>query len=111
MKIKQSRVLRTRVYSWAAGVTIAAWLLGYSAAPSYASEVSEAYAPIQAEIETSAAIGAIKDSENAHNYIQPAAKGGFLMLNVEDITEASVVHVTYGKLDSSLETVWNTSRT
>ncbi|MGZ0043250.1 hypothetical protein [Paenibacillus ottowii] len=106
MKMKQSKVLRTRVYSWAAGVTLAACLLGYNAAPSYASEVSEAYAPIQAEIETSAAIGSIKDSESAHNYIQPTAKGGFLMLNVEDDTAASVVHVTYGKLDSSLETVW-----
>ncbi|QDY84376.1 hypothetical protein FQU75_13860 [Paenibacillus polymyxa] len=106
MKVKQSKVLRTRVYSWAAGVTLAACLLGYNAAPSYASEVSEAYAPIQAEIETSAAIGSIKDSESAHNYIQPTAKGGFLMLNVEDDTAASVVHVTYGKLDSSLETVW-----
>nr|WP_244310701.1 hypothetical protein [Paenibacillus ottowii] len=104
--MKQSKVLRTRVYSWAAGVTLAACLLGYNAAPSYASEVSEAYAPIQAEIETSAAIGSIKDSESAHNYIQPTAKGGFLMLNVEDDTAASVVHVTYGKLDSSLETVW-----
>ncbi|KZE68278.1 hypothetical protein AV545_22245 [Paenibacillus jamilae] len=106
MKMKQSKVLRTRVYSWAAGVTLAACLLGYNAAPSYASEVSEAYAPIQAEIETSAAIGSIKDSESAHNYIQPTAMGGFLMLNVEDDTAASVVHVTYGKLDSSLETVW-----
>nr|WP_231887512.1 hypothetical protein [Paenibacillus jamilae] len=104
--MKQSKVLRTRVYSWAAGVTLAACLLGYNAAPSYASEVSEAYAPIQAEIETSAAIGSIKDSESAHNYIQPTAMGGFLMLNVEDDTAASVVHVTYGKLDSSLETVW-----
>ncbi|MEC4565592.1 hypothetical protein L8C07_06515 [Paenibacillus sp. CMAA1739] len=106
MKVKQSKVLRTRVYSWAAGVTLAACLLGYNAAPSYASEVSEAYAPIQAEIETSAAIGSIKDSESAHNYIQPTAKGGFLMLNIEDDTAASVVHVTYGKLDNSLETVW-----
>nr|WP_231116945.1 hypothetical protein [Paenibacillus polymyxa] len=104
--MKQNKVLRTRVYSWAAGVTLGACLLGYNAAPSYASEVSEAYAPIQAEIETSAAIGSIKDSESAHNYIQPTAKGGFLMLNVEDDTAASVVHVTYGKLDSSLETVW-----
>ncbi|MGG4216615.1 hypothetical protein ABEW32_00150 [Paenibacillus jamilae] len=106
MKIKQSRVLRTRIYSWATGVTLAAWLLGYSAAPSYASEVSEAYVPKQAEIETSAVIGSIRDSESAHNYIQPAADGGFLMLNVEDDTEASVVHVTYGKLDSSLDNIW-----
>ncbi|WP_311080241.1 hypothetical protein [Paenibacillus polymyxa] len=106
MKVKQVRVLRTRVYSWAAGAALAACLMGYSAAPSYASEVSEAFAPKQAEIETSAAIGSIKDLGNAHNYIQPAANGGFFMLNVEDDTEASVVHVTYGKLDSSVEAVW-----
>ncbi|WP_226000470.1 hypothetical protein [Paenibacillus sp. BJ-4] len=106
MKIVQNRVLRTRVYSWAAGIVLAACAMGYSASPSYASEVSQALVPKQAEIETSAAIGSIKDVENAHDYIQPAVNGGFLILNIEDDTEASVVHVTYGKLDSSLESVW-----
>jgi hypothetical protein len=106
LKIMQNRVLRTRVYSWAAGITLAACVMGYSASPSYASEVSQALVPKQAEIETSAALGSIKDVDNAYDYIQPAANGGFLILNIEDDVEASVVHVTYGKLDSSLESVW-----
>lgn len=44
--------------------------MGYSASPSYASEVSAALVPKQAEIETSAAIGSVKDTENAYDYIQ-----------------------------------------
>ncbi|MCC3379535.1 hypothetical protein, partial [Paenibacillus farraposensis] len=106
MKMIQNRFLRTRVYSWAAGIALVACVMGYSASPSYASEVSAALVPKQAEIETSAAIGSVKDTENAYDYIQPTAKGGFLVLNVDDDTEASVAHVTYGKLDSSLQNVW-----
>lgn len=60
MKVKQSRVLRTRVYTWAAGAALAACLMGYSAAPSYASEVSEAFVPKQAEIETSAVVAVLR---------------------------------------------------
>lgn len=106
MKIIQNRFLRTRVYSWAAGIALAACVMGYSASPSYALEGFAALVPKQAEIETSAAIGSVKDTENAYDYIQPTAKGGFLVLNVDDDTEASVAHVTYGKLDSSLQNVW-----
>lgn len=106
MKIVQNGFQQTRVYSWAAAMALAACVMGVSASPSYASGVSEALVPKQAEIETSAAIGFIKDVENARDYIQPAANGGFLILNIEDDTEASVVHVTYGKLDSSLENIW-----
>ncbi|MFK4304007.1 hypothetical protein ABH892_004146 [Paenibacillus sp. RC254] len=106
MKGTRNGFLRTRVYSWTAGVALATLVMGFSAIPSYASEVSEAAVPKQAEIETSAAIGSFEDEGNPHNYIQPAANGGFLVLNIEDNTEASVAHVTYGKLDSSLEGVW-----
>ncbi len=106
MKGMRNGFLRTRVYSWTAGFALAALVMGFSAVPSYASEVSEAAVPKQAEIETSAAIGSFEDEGNPHNYIQPAANGGFLVLNIEDNTETSVAHVTYGKLDSSLEGVW-----
>lgn len=106
MKGMRNDFLRTHVYSWTAGVALAILVMGVSAVPSYASEVSEAAVPKQAEIETSAAIGSFEDEENPHNYIQSASNGGFLVLNIEDSNEASVVHVTYGKLDSSLEDVW-----
>lgn len=94
----------------ALSVLIAGSLTGWSDM-AQAEKGREAVTATEAEIATSTTIGSFDDVGYEQNYMQAVSDGGFTVLQLENDAAASVVRVTYSKLDGQLEPLWTHSIT